>query len=513
MAESKQPPGGYRLLPVTQLCAVWTAYLAGELSWLAVRVFLALQEVAARREATERSMRRRGRIYRPYRIVAGEIVGELQQLVGCARLTQVRTALRQLVTTGVLAESDGVLSVDDCKTPGIDVGPMLAQLGRGGRVPVPRRVLRYLALRSSAASAAFLLGAACRCCYLQRGGAYSARGRCSIRFVAEAFELHERSVKRATAELAAQGWVTRPVDNCAWRRRWGGVIELHAVAFDSETSPRAPAHRTGLSPAIEKRKLLTDVKNQERRVVSEDGQVRCLRAVQLRELRDANCLERRFQRVVRSGLLANTPADRLQFHAAAVHALRVGRRNPCGLFVAVIRRGIWAYISQGDEDAARAMLARTERTVVERQRCSPDLKRLQAMVAGVASRVAWPASQPTRNCRNTAATRPKSCAAQCSPQSSASPRMASSASSTASTFSANVAANTARSARSDDCSSDFMSPACHTSPPFSNYDAPADAPSRSTRPPSMYESPPPSRATRAPERRSARTTGRSALPV
>ncbi|MBX3394338.1 MAG: hypothetical protein KF841_03120 [Phycisphaerae bacterium] len=45
--------------------------------------------------------------------------------------------------------------------------------------------------------------------------------------------------------------------------------------------------------------------------------------------------------------------DRLRVFAAAVHARRVGE-NPCALFIAVISRGLWKFISQADEDKARS---------------------------------------------------------------------------------------------------------------------------------------------------------------
>ena len=56
------------------------------------------------------------------------------------------------------------------------------------------------------------------------------------------------------------------------------------------------------------------------------------------------------------GMVRHSRASRLRWFAAAEHALAAGERNPCGLFVAVYRRGLWHHITQAQEDVARAKL-------------------------------------------------------------------------------------------------------------------------------------------------------------
>jgi hypothetical protein len=43
---------------------------------------------------------------------------------------------------------------------------------------------------------------------------------------------------------------------------------------------------------------------------------------------------------------------------AAEHARVIGTKNPCGLFVRLIRCGLWSFLTQDDEDAASARLKR-----------------------------------------------------------------------------------------------------------------------------------------------------------
>jgi hypothetical protein len=59
----------------------------------------------------------------------------------------------------------------------------------------------------------------------------------------------------------------------------------------------------------------------------------------------------------RLGLVNGSAMERLQFFAAAERANRIGR-DPCGLFAAIVRRRLYGFISQGEEDAAHKRLKR-----------------------------------------------------------------------------------------------------------------------------------------------------------
>jgi hypothetical protein len=56
------------------------------------------------------------------------------------------------------------------------------------------------------------------------------------------------------------------------------------------------------------------------------------------------------------------PADRLNVFAAAEDALRVGTRNPAGLFVWLLVNRRCDYVTQRDKDAARGRLQRMRST-------------------------------------------------------------------------------------------------------------------------------------------------------
>ena len=57
-------------------------------------------------------------------------------------------------------------------------------------------------------------------------------------------------------------------------------------------------------------------------------------------------------------LLGTSEADRLRFVAAAEHALSVGKGNPPGLFLYLVRGRLWRYLTQEDEDRTSRRLKR-----------------------------------------------------------------------------------------------------------------------------------------------------------
>jgi len=80
----------------------------------------------------------------------------------------------------------------------------------------------------------------------------------------------------------------------------------------------------------------------------------------MEDLREPQRLDCLYREAVRSGIVRESPASRLQWFAAAEHATEAAERNPCGLFVAVYRRGLWHHITQAQEDLARMKLRKLD---------------------------------------------------------------------------------------------------------------------------------------------------------
>lgn len=75
-----------------------------------------------------------------------------------------------------------------------------------------------------------------------------------------------------------------------------------------------------------------------------------LRNVVPEDLKDTGRLLELYGQAVGFGLVTASECDRLRFVAAAEHARIIGTRNPCGLFVRLVRGGLWHFATH---DATR----------------------------------------------------------------------------------------------------------------------------------------------------------------
>ena len=77
-----------------------------------------------------------------------------------------------------------------------------------------------------------------------------------------------------------------------------------------------------------------------------------------------------YEQTVRQGGFRSNEHERMLFVSAAEHARVIGTENPCGLFASMIRNRNdrkWAYITQGDEDAAISRIKAYFRPETERE--------------------------------------------------------------------------------------------------------------------------------------------------
>ncbi len=65
-----------------------------------------------------------------------------------------------------------------------------------------------------------------------------------------------------------------------------------------------------------------------------------------------------YSQAVEQKVIGESPADRLRFCAILEHARAYGRSNPPGLAAHLIRRGLWHFVTQDDEDTANERLKR-----------------------------------------------------------------------------------------------------------------------------------------------------------
>lgn len=426
----KKPPGGYRMISVPQICMAWRAYKTRLLpKFYDVCVYFALHETDERRRAENRKRRNIGRMPRRFAFDRTRLVTELQDIVEGLSFRLVSASVRRLEGIGLVSITRHEITfarhaceLRDTDLDGVD--RMLGRIDRRGSVqrravPVPRRMLRYLARESTPGVAATLLAHAMRCLWLHRS-TYRFVGTCSARFVAEVFEANTRTVMRArqrlrspqvkwlvplvTAPHVYQRYGSRVAINPRWERsaqparasecrlsdrsvsscarlepaassRARGS-DLSRPASGTVLSPPPARNATEMSPPIINKNLLAEVQQPNPRNRRDDGvypRVPSEHRPNWRRITPADLispvrLQELLQQVRRQGLVGDGEADRLAFFAAAAHALRVGTRNQPGLFAAVVQRKLWHHITQADEDAARRILMAFD----IRARCGDD---------------------------------------------------------------------------------------------------------------------------------------------
>lgn len=234
-------------------------------------------------------------------------------------------------------------------------------------VPVPRRTLRFLAAGTSRSLTATMLGTLLRCAFYRRG-ACSWTGTCKASWLAETFGIDERSVKRARSSLQHLGWLsTEPVPQ--WRlNRFGGTFRVNPSWNPAENAPRrmSPPPRAEtprMSPPESDQEPLRAYINQEPAPSGPAGargpltKPPSLRDITPEDLQRRDRLLALHVQACRVGLAEPGEAGRLRFASLAARARRVANSNPGGMLAWLLREGRWNFITNQDEDRARAWLA------------------------------------------------------------------------------------------------------------------------------------------------------------
>lgn len=353
----------------------WWAYKARIIRLVDLRVWLACHEAVARRCGLPK-----GRVPR-------YTLDELHLMVGGVGGEHIRHALNRLDKAGLACWSQTALQLGDGKAiEHLDEEGELCRMAEltvntRRKVPVPRRVRRFLACGERPVVIATVLGHLLRCVYYRKCGVRS-DGLVKASWIADVFNVHERNVKAARRQLAACGLLhlgtanqfvlnrfgLPTVFNLAWSDPTRILVKREKATERKQRNPppRAAQSTTQSPPPRRTGNSLTRSKNQKLRGPSPHG-VRSRTGkgrgpwfghVVPEDLKSPERLEVLFKRACREGHLRDCEADRLLMFASAVHALRIGRTNPPGLFMSTIR-GRGRFVAVRDEiQATRSMRLR-----------------------------------------------------------------------------------------------------------------------------------------------------------
>ncbi len=392
--ESAFPSGGYALLTVPQILFPWWLYRQGRVSLLALRVWFALIEMRHRRSFGDHP--------EADRVGRRELLG----LLGGQGVRRAESGLRQLRQAGLWAgfgslPADGPAQDDPAAAGFQDVLAMVPNCRR--RVPVPRRILRWLAGGASRVEHACVLGHLLRCAYL-RGKVVAPVGNCSSGWIEQVFGVSRARVKHARHRLCQLGMFESVAQPNWHRTRYGQRVAIRMdwtgsgtdstpgsspdrYRFDTPRSNqdlppegnrnqypggRAPAPPAGASrPTPE----------------PEDPRPPDLRHVVPQDLRDTNRLVALHEQAVRYACVPAGERGRIEFVALAEHAVSYATRNPCGMFAWLVRNYATTakrFITQDDEDRARSRLRPREARPAQPQAAPVRVADLVHRVLGLA---------------------------------------------------------------------------------------------------------------------------------
>jgi len=357
--------GGYQTLSPIQICNALGALEDGIISFRAFRVFFACVAELASRDAAERTARLRFSWRRPARIRF--TVEDIAQLVECRSVRVVRGELRRLEAAGLLTFSRDSLKLSNRPIEAAECLVASASAGRSPSrsVPVPRPILRLLARPGTASTAKVVLA------YMLRGltrdwktGEVRGRGSVKASWIAEVFGMSLRGVRAGRAELVRLGLIERDRGSSqwklnrtgsyfAWNLAWPGASSTAPLVAVAASNPAPPIKRPGTPYGSERDQKPVGPgvfrKPNIREVVDED-------------LRRLSRLEELFQQAVRGRILDGTEADALNFVAAAVRATTTDADSPVRVFMGIVRRKLWRYVSLAQEDRAWEGLDRLRRS-------------------------------------------------------------------------------------------------------------------------------------------------------
>lgn len=321
--------GGFVPVKANELLTAWRLYADGRIELRDLRLWLAGLELRA-----ESCFR-------------GPILDEAFTGI---RLKELTTDNRSCVSIAKKHTKVGVMVQDAVAQTMGSVG-YFRNLRR--RVPLPRRLVRHLAMNGSRATIAAAVGHLLRCLYW-RGEACVSGGTAKASSLADELGVSLRSIRRGRKQLIEQGWLESVAAPQHVLNRHGAVVRVRSGnEKNSRLSPPRPHKAVCLAPPKNRDQLRC---LQRTRTMTSANPI----AHQKHLLEDRGFLEREFRKLSRDQLLDGSDAQHLAALSCAAYAARIGDRSPVGLFRYLVRMGLWERPTLRDEDAARRLFQSSE---------------------------------------------------------------------------------------------------------------------------------------------------------
>lgn len=408
--------GGYSLLTATQVAKVLSALINNQISFYAFRTYCACLEMREMRKAFYTSQ--------PKHTVQGRYARysaeEIRQLLGARSTRLIASAVRALEEQGLLSVKEKSMQIPQSTSPEVQELLEACHLGRtpNRKIPIPRRMLRFLARCTQISVAKTLLFYCLRGLSLKRGGMIQAKGTMKSSLLARLGRCSLRAITAARKTLISLGFITPDETRCQRKLNRTGVffaINLQwkpkVISTDGKSlmctnpAPPSPTQCSNPAPPIKKFRTSNEGRNQKLCSRTASGvslkqkrDAPSLSQVVPQDLCDLSRLQQLYQQAVQRKWVKRGEASWMAWVAAAVRARRIGEQKGVRLFVAIIRQNLYSHISHAEENEARRLIH--EHRDGATTGMSQLLHRVQTALRGRTSSSSelyplWPQSQPS----------------------------------------------------------------------------------------------------------------------
>ena len=331
----KKIAGGYEPIKLGELNKLLRSRKTKVLSATSVRVWLAAKEMKARRCKTKGE--------RNYQ------VAELAELTSLSN-RKIASSLRELKRARLLSFTTTELEFTPLQQDEI------SKRSENRLVPFPRRLLRVLAKHQKPAELVAILAHLSRLLWLKKHEV-SGVGFVSASWLTETYGISRRSVMNARRWLVNTGVLAIRKVSQILLNRHGQCFEVCLERRNPDTAPPRVKNCAASAPLIKNQELLRSTRNQE---PTSGLQVReaCLTNVTPEDLRSLSRLRSLYRQAVAREWIGDSESEYLNFVAASVRAVQA-RGDSVRIFVAIVRKRLWAHITQAEEDQARCAIKKT----------------------------------------------------------------------------------------------------------------------------------------------------------
>jgi hypothetical protein len=369
------PESGFKTITGVQLLNALALMQQKKITFRCFQTYMGLFSIIATREAAKRARTKNklkggtclpcyriSELARLCRLTEGKVKRDLQTLQSEKVVSFCETDVR--VLKEALPEAQELLSLVRSPTR---------------PVPVPRIVLRFLAHTKSQSVSMAMIAYMLRGLTLSREGAeVKGSGSSKLSWISKLTGLSERGARYARKELIRLGWIQRDTGSKQWKLNRDGAYfsinlawrPVNKLEREAKSKIFAPPHQTNRPPfalPYKDRKTPYGSKNQKSNpsgfLKLKDSEQKgedkpTLKNIQLIDLFNLSRCEELYRQCVIQGIVKNSESSVLNFLSAAIRARSIKFGDPARVFITIVKRQLWSYVTCAQEEVARRALAR-----------------------------------------------------------------------------------------------------------------------------------------------------------